>query len=165
MKILKLSQRLKLKLPASLWKGYTVKVANKNTPRASRGSAASYSRPQFLQMPVAKKLMQGGQTMFPLSFRKRWFVVFNSVAFLFTPQGFGSWCRSLNTQKQMIINNCCCLCVLILCRPYLENMSVSGKEHPEMECLGALLVPRRPRLNLMAEMQTSIMWTVLSCLG
>lgn len=44
-------------------------------------------RPQFLQMLVAEKLLKGGQTMFPLSFRKRWLIVFNSFASLFTPQG------------------------------------------------------------------------------
>lgn len=54
---------------------------------------------------------------------------------------------SLNTQKQMKINDCCCICVLIL-----------WKTRPKhQKCLGARLVQQCLRLNLRAEMQTDIM--------
>lgn len=48
---------------------------------------------------------------------------------------------SLNTQKQMKINDCCCICVLILCRLYLENTSKAP------EVFGSAFSPTMPQVK------------------
>lgn len=98
---------------ATLWKTPWELLVDPQAPRC--GS-------HFLKNVYGYNLMPGSQTKSPLWFWKGWFRIFSRSASLFAPRGFRSCCGGLNTQKRTVMNDCCCMFVLILCHLYLEKI-------------------------------------------